>query len=117
MIIGKLKRRIMKEIKDFDAQDVEKNKVIAALAYLIFFLPLLAAPESKYGKFAANQGLWLLLINIGVSIVLSFIPFVGLFITPLFSLAMFVAVVFLAYNTYSGKALELPVVGNIVIFK
>jgi uncharacterized membrane protein len=30
---------------------------------------------------------------------------------------MFVAVVFLAYNTYSGKALELPVVGNIVIFK
>ncbi len=36
----------MKEITGFEAQDIEKNKVIAALAYLIFFLPLLAAPDS-----------------------------------------------------------------------
>ncbi|NTW95225.1 MAG: hypothetical protein HGB31_01225 [Erysipelotrichaceae bacterium] len=107
----------MKEIKDFDAQDVEKNKVIAALAYLIFFLPLLAAPDSKFGKFHANQGLWVLLASIAGSIVLNLIPFVGLFISPLFSLAVFVAMLFLAYNAYSGKALELPVVGNIVIFK
>jgi uncharacterized membrane protein len=107
----------MKEIKDFDAQDVEKNKVIAALAYLIFFLPLLAAPDSKFGKFHANQGLWVLLASIAGSIVLSVIPFVNLFISPLFSLAILVAAVYLAYNAYSGKALELPVVGNIVIFK
>jgi len=107
----------MKEIKDFDAQDVEKNKVIAALAYLIFFLPLLAAPDSKFGKFHANQSLWVLLASFAGYIVLSVVPFVGLFISPLFSLAVFVADVYLAYNAYSGKALELPVVGNIVIFK
>jgi len=107
----------MKEIKDFDAQDVEKNKVIAALAYIIFFLPLLAAPDSKFGKFHANQGLWLLLANIVGQMVLNFVPFVGGLLSSLLALAMFVAVVYLAYNTYSGKAFELPVVGNIVLFK
>lgn len=29
----------------FDKEDVEKNKVMAGLAYIIFFLPLVACPE------------------------------------------------------------------------
>ncbi|NLA78908.1 MAG: hypothetical protein GX845_05135, partial [Erysipelothrix sp.] len=41
----------------FTQEDIEKNKTMAGLAYLIFFLPLVAAPESKFGKFHANQGL------------------------------------------------------------
>ncbi len=108
----------MKEITGFEAQDIEKNKVIAALAYLIFFLPLLAAPDSKFGKFHANQGLWVLIIGFAVSIVLNFLPwFIRYYIVSIVNLALFVFVVYLAYNAYSGKAFELPVVGNIVIFK
>jgi len=107
----------MKEITGFDAQDIEKNKVIAALAYLIFFLPLLAAPDSKFGKFHANQGLWLLIVDVAGSIVFGFLPFLGGTLTSVLNLAMFIAVVYLAYNAYSGKAFELPVVGNIEIFK
>ena len=107
----------MKEITGFEASDIEKNKVIAALAYLIFFLPLLAAPDSKFGKFHANQGFWIFIVDVIVFYVIGFLPLIGGLLNSLLSLAVFALTVYLAYNAYSGKALELPVVGNIVIFK
>ncbi len=39
---------------DFSAEDIEKNKTMAGLAYLIFFLPLIASPDSAFAKFHAN---------------------------------------------------------------
>ncbi len=107
----------MKEITGFDASDIEKNKVIAALAYLIFFLPLLAAPDSKFGKFHANQGFWIFIIDIIVFYFIGYLPFIGGLLNSVLSLVLFLLLIYLAYNAYSGKALELPVVGNIVIFK
>ncbi len=44
-----------------DPEDVEKNKAMAILAYIIFFIPLLAAKESKFAMYHANQGLNLFL--------------------------------------------------------
>lgn len=45
--------------QQFAPEDIQKNKVISALSYLgiLFFLPLMAAPESRFGKFHANQSL------------------------------------------------------------
>ena len=42
--------------QQFAPEDIQKNKVISALSYLgiLFFLPLVAAPESRFGKFHAN---------------------------------------------------------------
>ena len=57
----------------FDPADIEKNKTMAGLAYLIFFLPLIVCPDSKYGKFHANQGLLLLITSIVGTVVLSII--------------------------------------------
>ena len=37
------------------AEDIEKNKVMAGLSYILFFLPLIACPESKYGRFHATR--------------------------------------------------------------
>jgi uncharacterized membrane protein len=37
--------------------DVEKFKGMAILAYICFLIPLLAAPQSKFARFHANQGL------------------------------------------------------------
>lgn len=107
----------MKEIKGFDAQDIESNKVMAALGYLFFLIPLLAAPNSKFAKFHTNQGFWFNVLEIVGSIILGSIPFLNLFLAPLFSLASLVVGVYLFYNAYMGKAFELPVVGNIVLFK
>lgn len=101
----------------FTAEDIEKNKVISALAYFIFFLPLVVGADSPFGKFHANQGLLLLITGVAGSIVLSFVPVVGWILLPLFSLAVFVAAIFGLINTLNGKAKELPVVGKYRIIK
>jgi uncharacterized membrane protein len=106
----------MKEITGFEAQDVEENKLISALAYLIFFLPLLAAPKSKFGKFHANQALWIFLGEVIAALISGF-PLIGGLVGWALNIALFVLAVYLAFNAYNGKAFELPVVGNIVIFK
>ena len=99
-------------------KDVEDNKVIAALAYLIFFIPLLAAKDSKFGKFHANQGLSLLLMTIAVSIIGGMIPFIGWFlILPLGGLFSFILFVMGVVNAFGGKEAKLPVIGNIQIIK
>ena len=40
-----------------EVADVEKNKGMAILAYICFLIPLVAAPNSGFARFHANQGL------------------------------------------------------------
>jgi uncharacterized membrane protein len=94
---------------NFSSDDIEQNKVIAALGYVIFFIPLLAAKDSAFGKFHANQGLILLLC----SIILSVIPFINL----ISWLATFALFLFGLLNTLNGKAMRLPVIGNFDLIK
>ena len=47
-----------------DPKDIEENKVWGILAYIIFFLPLITAPKSKFAKYHANQGLLLVLLSV-----------------------------------------------------
>lgn len=96
----------------FTAEDVQKNKVIAALAYIIFFLPLIAAPDSRFGKFHANQGLLLLILSVVGNIILGIIPFFDLLLVPLFSIFCFVLFIMGLVNTLNGKARELPLIGQ-----
>ncbi len=101
-----------------DASDVEKNKGIAALAYLIFFLPLLTAKDSAYAKYHANQGLVLLLLGIAVSIVGSIIPFLGWFlILPVGGIFTVVLFVMGIVNAMNGKCKPLPLIGKLEIIK
>jgi hypothetical protein len=37
-----------------DPSDVQRNKGMAVLAYIIFFIPLLAARDSKFAMYHAN---------------------------------------------------------------
>ena len=101
----------------FDATDIEKNKVISGLAYILFFLPLLACPESKYGRFHANQALILFLGSIAGSIILSLIPIVGWLLLPFFSIAVLVFAVIGLINGLTGKAKELPLIGKFKLLK
>lgn len=102
---------------EFDAQDIEKNKTAAGLAYILFFLPLLMCPDSKYGKFHANQGLALLIVSVVGTIVLSIIPIIGWILLPLFGIAVMVFTVMGLINGFGGKAKELPLVGKIKLLK
>lgn len=51
---------------EFDSKDITDNKVMAVLAYIgiLFLIPLLAAPNSRFARFHANQGLVLFLAEV-----------------------------------------------------
>lgn len=106
----------------FLQEDIEKNKEIAALAYIVFFVPLIFCPDSPFGRFHANQALLLLITGITGSIILRMISFIGWIITPFFSLVIFITAVFITaifiigvigyINALNGKAKEIPVIGK-----
>jgi uncharacterized membrane protein len=56
-----------------DPADVEKNKGMAILAYIVFFIPLLTAKDSQFAMFHANQGLWLFIIGLAFYFVVSLV--------------------------------------------
>ena len=77
----------------YDTQDIQTNKVWAALSYvgILFILPLLVnGGQSRYAKYHANQGFILFLANIVVGIasaILGKIPVLGAVLSALLSLA------------------------------
>ncbi|HZJ82808.1 MAG TPA: hypothetical protein VFD57_03260 [Clostridia bacterium] len=105
------------EIPIFDQEDIEKNKTMAGLAYLIFFLPLISCPDSKFAKFHANQGLLLLLFGIGGSVVLGMIPIIGWLLLPFYPIVILVFGIIGLMNGFGGKAKGLPLIGKISILK
>lgn len=110
---------------EFDAQDVQNNKVMGILAYIswLVLIPLLAAKGSKFARFHVNQGLVLAITEIAVVFVcgiLAGLPLIGwLFgiVRSLICLACFICAVLGIINAANGRAKELPIVGSIKILK
>ncbi|WP_017473348.1 DUF4870 domain-containing protein [Amphibacillus jilinensis] len=108
----------MEEAKAVDQNDVQQNKNIAMIAYLIFFIPLLAAKESKFARYHANQGLNLFIFSAAINILGSLIPVIGgFFIIPV---GMFIALALMIVgmlNANKGLQQPLPVIGSFEIIK
>ena len=100
----------------FDKDDIEKNKVMGLLAYILFFIPLLAAKDSPFARYHANQGLALFLAAILSSVIL-IIPILGWIIAPILSIVIAVLAVIGIINALNGKAKELPIIGKFKILK
>ncbi|MDR2933383.1 MAG: hypothetical protein LBV27_09800 [Oscillospiraceae bacterium] len=99
----------------FETDDIQKNKNMAAIAYLIFFIPLIACPNSAYGRFHANQGLLLFITGVVGNAILRMIPIVKWFMPTLFSLCIIALGLYGLINTINGKAFRLPVIGGFTI--
>lgn len=98
--------------------DAEKNKMMAILAYIIFFIPLLAAKDSKFAMYHANQGLNLFLTAIIGNIVLGFIPILGwLFMVTLFPITIIVFAIMGIINASKGEMKPLPLIGGFTLIK
>lgn len=114
-----------------DPQDAQNNKVQGILAYipLLFLVPLLAASESKFAKYHANQGLiltivtgimwliqWLLTsLIIGINPISAVIGFGHVLITLITIVTWGAVVVFMVIgitNANKGECKPLPIVGN-----
>jgi uncharacterized membrane protein len=104
-------------IETFDPADIEKNKTMAGLAYILFFLPLIVCPDSAYGRFHANQGLLLLIVSVVGTTVLSIIPIIGWILLPFYGLAILIFAIMGLVNGFQGKAKRLPLFGKYTILK
>jgi uncharacterized membrane protein len=111
------------EAMEVDFEDAEKNKTFGILAYIIFFIPLIAAKDSPFAKYHANQGLALFLamiLSLTALTILSFIPFIGFVFGILHFLVYigFVVLVILGIlNAAAGKCVPLPVIGGFKLIK
>ncbi|MGE5612943.1 MAG: hypothetical protein ACM3XR_00895 [Bacillota bacterium] len=112
-----MSEQLQEQTGAFEQTDIDNNKTMAGLAYLIFFLPLLACPQSKYAKFHANQALLLFIIAVAGNIILTIIPIIGWILLPIFNIAVFIFAILGLVNGFSGKAKRLPVFGKFDILK
>lgn len=101
---------------EYDAQDIEANKVMALLAYIIFLIPLLAAKDSKFARFHTNQGLVLFLCALITSVV-AVIPVLGWILSSLASIGITVLAIIGIINAINGRAKELPLIGKFKLLK
>lgn len=100
-----------------DYQDIQANKVVAALAYVVFFIPMLVARESRFAMYHANQGLVLFLGALVVNFVGTLIPIIGWFIiVPIGNLLILVLAIIGIINAIQGLAKPLPLIGSIQLF-
>ena len=109
----------------FDPQDIQNNKVMAALSYfgILVLIPILAAKDSKFARFHANQGLIFLIaciilsvanailssVIIGISWRLYWLSSIISLIVGLVCLIFFIIGII---NVVNGRAKELPVIGH-----
>lgn len=98
----------------FDQEDIAKNKVFAIFAYIgiLFLIPLLAAKDSPFARFHANQGMVLFIINIAIGIATGIIEILGIL-----SIVTLVFMVMGIINAANGKGKRLPLIGKIELLK
>lgn len=104
----------------YDQEDIQNNKVIAMLSNIpiLFWLPFVACPTSRFAKFHANQGLLLLIISSVCAIVfgiLGLIPIVRIItniIAALIGLVILGLVILGMVKAHSGEAFKFPIIGE-----
>jgi uncharacterized membrane protein len=105
-----------------DKADVEKNKAMAIVGYIIpilFFIPLISdGKNSPFAKFHANQQLVLLIAAVVINVVGGIIPILGWFIIlPLGCIFLLVVAIMGIINASKGEMKKLPLMGGIEIIK
>jgi len=105
------------DVQQDEAADIEKNKVMGILAYILFFIPLLAARDSKFALYHANQGLVLFIVAVASNVVAGFIPFFGPLLSGLLSLGFLAFMVIGIIGASKGEMKPLPIIGGISLLK
>ncbi len=92
----------------------QHERTIAALGYLIFFLPLILEPRTEFKVFHANQALLLLIFVVLGNFLASFLTIVliGLLLFPIVNIFAFIAFVLGVVNAFNGEKKRLPLIGN-----
>ena len=107
--------------------DAENNKIMGILAYfgILFLVPYLAAKESPFARFHANQGCILCIIAIAFCMIMFMLGFIlpfslYLILTLLYlvgGLGITVLAILGIINAVKGEMKELPIIGKYTILK
>ena len=102
-----------------DAADVQQNKVMGILAYIsiLFLVPLLAAPNSRFAKYHANQGLTLFLVSLALSVVGFVVPFIGPIVSMVGHIGILVLAIMGIITASNGQMKPLPLIGQFTLLK
>ena len=89
------------------------DKVMAIVAYILFFIPLIAVKNrSAFLNFHVNQGLSLFIVALIGNIVLGAFGFTFMVFSNIWSLAMVLLVVMGIINASKNEMKPLPVIGE-----
>ncbi len=114
---------------EINKEDIEKNKVMAALSYLgiLVLIPIFAAKDSKFARYHANQGLVLFIVEVlysavykvfsNVILAISWNLYFIVRILGIVNILFLVLVIIGIVNAVNGRAKELPVIGKFKILK
>lgn len=94
-------------------EDADDARVISAIGYLgiLFLIPLLAKPNSKFAQYHARQGIALFIFGIAVGIV-SAIPVLGWVVGAVGWVLSLILLIMGFSNALAGKTQPLPVIGK-----
>ena len=118
------------ESLEVDPEDAEKNKVFGILSYLgiLCLIPIIAAKDSPFAKYHANQGLVLFIAWIAIAFAINILDYVLVMVLPA-GLGFIVSILSLAYlgililvvlgiiNAAAGKCVPLPIIGGVKLLK
>ena len=106
--------------RNFSAEDLRENKMLAAVGYLVFFVPLIWRRHSKLGRYCANQGLLIMIVQILLAIffnILGGIPLLGWLFELVGRLAglgvLIVSLMCMVQLMTNDRVIELPYIGFI----
>ncbi|BCX16098.1 MAG: hypothetical protein KatS3mg098_327 [Candidatus Parcubacteria bacterium] len=93
----------------------EKNKLMAVVAYLLFFVPLLTEDKNDpFVRYHVRQGLGFLIAAILVSVFGTFVPIIGWLLFFPLQLILFVIWIIGVIHALKGEEKPLPIIGKFV---
>lgn len=98
--------------------DMSNDKLLAIVAYIIFFVPLLVGTKSPFVRFHTNQGTILFIASVGVaiaSIILAMVPFFGWIVGFAAHVTVFILWIMGIIHAAKGEMEELPLIGGFKI--
>lgn len=102
---------------EYDLEDIQKNKLKAALCYLSIFIvvPVFTAKDSRFVRFHISQGMTILTIDLALNLISKLVSSFGIisFIIDIAHIVLFALMVIGIMNVIKGRAKELPLVGKI----
>ena len=112
----------------FSQEDYTSHRISGGFGYILFFLPLVLCPQSRYGRFCANQGLLgliaILLVMLSgwvLRLVIGWIPLIGTLVQFFVHLVRIIISLIMMFHMYlaifKNYERELPIIGSITILR